>query len=315
MKKLLGILTITLLMGGFLAISNENFLGSTNLQNQARQISFLGLLGIGVALVIISGGIDLSVGSVVCVTATLTTWLVAEHRWSPWTASLLSMGLALLLGLWQGLLVTRVRIQPFIVTLVGLMSLRGVAQVITNGGAVSIGVGHPVFEKLGKGFILGGLPVSTAIMLAVAGVFFFVLHFTVFGRQLYALGNNEEAARWSGVPVEWRRLAAYVISSGIAGLVGVLHCSYLSSIQPSTVGQAYELYAIAAAVLGGCSLRGGEGMVVGVLVGATLMQLIRNAINLQGLSSFWEQPVTGAVILAAALLDVFVYQRGARRKA
>ncbi len=309
MKKVIGTLIFTFLLAGYLTLKNGAAFGSEyNLQNLARLIALLSILAIGEGLVIITGGIDLSIGAIVGYSALLVTYLIGRKDLNPATAILCVLALMGAAGRIQGWLITRLNIQPFIVTLGGMMVLRGLAQVLTGGGAVGPGEGHEMFQNLGGGFILQKIPIPVVIMLAVAAVFYFLMHRTIFGQYLYAIGRNEEAARFSGINVSRYKRLAYFFSALLACLTGILYASYLSSVQTS-FGTAYELYGIAAAVLGGCSLRGGEGTIPGIIIGAALMRLIYNAITLLNIPTDWEFVVIGSVILIAALLEVFVRSR------
>lgn len=311
MKKILGILVFTITLAGYLVIeTGDTFATEYNLKNLTRLIAFLAILGIGESLVITTGGIDLSVGSIVGYTALLLTWLIGTKALHPISASVIVFLIATATGTAHGVLVTKTRLQPFIATLAGMMILRGLAQVLTQGGAVGIGPGHDTFQEIGNGFLFGLFPIPVMIMLLVAAIFTFLMHFTVFGRHLYAIGRNEEAARFSGIHTGRCKAAAYVLSAWLACLTGILYASYLSSVQ-TNFGNAFELYAIAAAVLGGVSLRGGEGTVIGVIIGAALMRIIYNGINLLGISTHTEYAVIGSVILIAALMDAFLHRKAA----
>jgi ribose transport system permease protein len=211
-------------------------------------------------------------------------------------------------GAAQGRMITRLGLQPFIVTLGGMMALRGLAHVLTRGGTTGLGTEHPGFRQLASGTVLGVVPVPVVVLLIAAALVHGLLHHTVLGQALYAIGRSEEAARYSGIDVARCKRIAYTGCAALAAVAGVLYAAYLPSVQPA-FGTAFELYAIAAAVLGGCSLRGGEGSVAGILAGAALMRLITNAINLLGISTHWELAVIGAVIVAAAVLDVVVRRR------
>jgi ribose transport system permease protein len=228
-----------------------------------------------------------------------------------------ALGVALLIGLVQGLLITRLNLQPFIVTLGGMLLVKGVSQTITNGGNISF-LNHP-FRGLGdEGLSLGfaEIPWPVLMFAGVALVATYVLHFTVFGRHLFAIGGNRDAALYSGVPVKRVETMTYVISAGLAGVAGVVYAAYIGQMSHS-VGEGYELYAITAAVIGGCSLRGGEGTVLGVLIGAAIIRVLDNGINMfkihyttakgepavWSLSDNWRNVIIGAVILAAVILD------------
>jgi ribose transport system permease protein len=268
-------------------------------------------------VVIITGGIDLSSGAVVGLSALLVAImagpglpgaLAAFGGGEPLgvgTSVVIVLGLMTLVGALQGRMITALALQPFIVTLGGMMTLRGVAHVLTRGGTAGLGPGHDTFTRLGSGVVLGAVPVPLLVLLAAAAIVHLLLEHTVLGQALYAIGRNEEAARYSGIDVPRVKRIAYTLSAALAAVAGVLYAAYLPSVQPA-FGTAYELYAIAAAVLGGCSLRGGEGTVAGILVGAALMRLITNGINLVGISTHWELAVIGVVIVAAATLDAVV---------
>jgi ribose transport system permease protein len=327
MRKELGMLVAFVVMCGVIAISNPDFHGQDNLQNTTRQIAMLGIFAIGVSFVIITGGIDLSVGSVIGlsgviiarISAPLTeSGLTSGAGYPIWLGIAAALAVALLIGLGQGLLITRVGLQPFIVTLGGMLFIRGVSQTITSGGNISFGTSP--FRDLGdRGIPMGGgfeLPYPLLIFLAVALAATYVLHFTVFGRHVYAIGGNREAAEYSGIPVRRVEATTYVISAGLAGLAGIPYAAYIGQMS-HTVGEAYELAAIAAAVLGGCSLRGGEGTVIGVIIGSAIMRVMDNGINMfkipytdsagvpqtWRLDENWRNMIIGGVILGAVILD------------
>jgi ribose transport system permease protein len=302
-----------------LAAFNSDFWSSANLLNTGRQIAMLGIYSIGMAFVIIAGGIDLSVGSIVGLTGVIIASLVMKSGLSIGLAVFVALLSALAIGFCQGALITRLKLQPFIVTLAGMLLLRGVSQTVCNGGTISFGASS--FRDLAdNGFIqfrgayLLSYPVL--IFLVVIAGSAYLLHFTVFGRYVYAIGGNRDAALYSGIDVKRVELFTYVISAGLAGVAGVVYAAYIGQMS-HTVGTAYELVAIAAVVLGGCSLRGGEGSVLGVVIGSALMKVIENAINLfkinyhdangiqheWRLNTNWQYIVIGAVILLAVILD------------
>jgi ribose transport system permease protein len=324
MKKLLAIVATTAALAVALALTEPRFLSAYNLQNLARLVAFLGLIALGQALVIVAGGIDLSVGAVVGLSALAIAILAGPaplpaalaaflpHPLSVAASAAIVLALAIGVGAIQGVMITRLALQPFIVTLGGMMALRGVANVLTHGGSVGLGPGHDRFRALASGTLLGVVPAPVAVLLAAALLVHAILHHTVLGQSLYAIGRNEEAARYSGIDVARVKRIAYTLCAALAGVAGVLYAAYLPSVQPA-FGTAFELYAIAAAVLGGCSLRGGEGTVFGIVAGAVLMRLITNGINLLGISTHWELVVIGLVIVAAAVLDALVRRREATR--
>jgi len=307
--------------------SNSDFLGSSNALNTMRQIAMLGIYAIGIGFVIISGGIDLSIGSVIGLTGVIIAKVSSSSApglgLSLWIGIPCALGVALLIGLAQGLLITRLKLQPFIVTLGGMLLVRGVSQTVAEGGTISFG--DAPFLQLANGGILSVhgeplLPYPVLIFLVVVAVGTFLLHFTVLGRYVYAIGGNREAARYSGIDVDRVETLTYVVSAGLAGVAGVCYAAYIGQMSQQ-VGVAYELYAIAAAVLGGCSLRGGEGTVLGIVIGSAIMRVIDNGINMfqlpyldeNGAPRIWRLDpnwtfiIIGAVILIAVVLDQLVH--------
>jgi ribose transport system permease protein len=310
MKKILGILALLIVICVVTAISSQSFLTSYNVQNQARWIGLFGILGIGVAFVIITGGIDLSIGSVIGLVASLLPYALNHWHWSPAAAVAGVLLLSVAIGLTHGLLITKMRLQPFVVTLCGLLIYRGMARWITGDETQGFGSEYDGLRRIatGKLAVMGGyhIPYPFLIMLVIAVLAAVLLNRTVFGRYLFALGRNEQAARYSGINTQRMIVLAYVICSTLAGFGGMLFALDINSIQPSGYGDFYELYAIAAAVLGGCSLRGGEGSILGVVIGTAVMRLLNNSINLLGVPSQLEFAIIGVVILAGVLTDELV---------
>ncbi len=303
-KKDFGLLILILVVGSVVALMNPRFLSPINLGNTANLVGLFGIFAIGQAFVIITGGIELSVGSVIALLGVLfVSLLVTYHVWWP-LALVLILILGMVIGLVHGLLITRLGLQPFIVTLCGLLIYRGVARFYTADGTVGFGFGQsfPALEAITVGR-LWGVPVSFIAMLVIAAVMWVVLHRSVFGRYLFAVGKNEEAARYSGIAAGRVIVTAYVICGLLTAISAMFFAMYTRSISPSSHGNFYELYAIAAAVLGGFSLRGGEGSVIGVVLGAVLLQVLQNLVNLLGIPSSLNFAVTGGVILAGVLAD------------
>lgn len=307
MKKTLGITILLILVCVLTALKEPNFLAPYNAGNLVNRISMIAILGLGAALVIITGGIDLSIGSVVGLVGVLLAWLLSVKGWSVPAALAACVVVSLAVGLFHGVLVTRVRLQPFVVTLCGLLLYRGVARSLHGDGTVGFGSSFDSLRWFATGKVpfLGGyaLPVPLLILAVVAVLIGVFLNFTVWGRHLLATGRNEEAARYSGVRTTRYILLAYVLCSLLAGLGGVLFALDVNSVQPDNLGSFYELYAIAAAVLGGCSLRGGEGSVLGVIAGAALMRVLTNAVGVLGVKDQWEFAIIGIVILIAVIVD------------
>jgi ribose transport system permease protein len=292
------------------AAKNPQFLSATNLQNVARLIGIYGIFSLGLGFVIVTGGIDLSVGSIFALLGVLLAIMLTEWHWAAPVAVLATIALGMLLGLLHGLLITRAKLQPFIVTLCGLLIYRGMARLIANDETRGFGAaaGFEGLQTLATGSVLG-VPTPFVLLLIVAAVLWVALHRSVFGRHLFALGRSEEAARYSGIDTRRLTASVYILSGGLAGLASLLIAFYTNSISPSSHGNAYELYAIAAAVLGGCSLRGGEGSVIGILIGTALLQVLRNLIILLNIPSSLDVAVMGAVILLGVLADQLLTRR------
>ncbi|GEP59939.1 ABC transporter permease [Reyranella soli] len=304
LKKDLGLLVLILVVGLVVAILNPRFLSPINLGNTANLIGLFGLFSLGAGIVIITGGIDLSVGSVFALLGVVYIDLLVGWQVSWWLATIVVVLGGVVLGAVHGFLITRLRLQPFIVTLCGLLIYRGVARYYTNDGTAGFEYGQsfPTLEWLAAGRTLG-VPHSFIMFLVVAAVMALVLHRSVFGRYLFAVGKNEEAARYSGIRTERVVAAAYIISGGLAGLSAIYLAMYTRSISPASHGNFYELYGIAAAVLGGCSLRGGEGSILGIVLGAILLQILQNLVNLLGIPSSLNFAVMGGVILIGVVAD------------
>ena len=308
MKKLFVILGVFAVVCAAIGFQNPRFIDGGNLTNLSLRVAFLTLFALGEALVIIAGGIDLSIGSMICFSAITFGGLITWKEWPFAAAAGAAIGVSLLTGLVQGLLVTKVRVPAFIVTLGGLLILRSLCRFVTDDNSVSLGSRYPWFRSLSEAPSGGGVPPLVWIVLGITAVMAVVVHKLRFGRYCFAIGGNVEAARLAGIPTDRIRIATYMISAGLAGLAGILYTSYLPSVQPSSVGNASELYAVAAAVLGGCSLVGGVGLIPGVVVGAALMYVLQNGITLLEISDKLEMTVVGSVILLASVADA-MFQR------
>ncbi|MBC7800213.1 MAG: ABC transporter permease [Gemmatimonadaceae bacterium] len=303
-KKELGLAALLVLIGGITYALNPLFLSGTNLLNMANLIGLFGIFSIGQGLVIITGGIDLSVGAMFALLGVVFVDLLANHEVFWPFAVLAVVAGGLVLGAAHGLLITRFQLQPFVVTLCGLLIYRGAARYYTGDNTLGFGYGTG-FETLswlaaGRSW---GVPNPFLILIAVSVCMAVLLHRSVFGRYLYAVGRNEEAVRHSGINVSAVVAGAYIVAGGLGGLSTVLLVFYTSSVSPSSFGNAYELYAIAAAVLGGCSLRGGEGSIVGIVLGTVLLQILQNLVNILGIPSSLNFAVMGTVILVGVLAD------------
>ena len=312
MRKELGTFVLLVALCIVVAAINPAFLGGANLQNMARLIGMYGIFSIGLGVVIITGGIDLSVGSVFALLGVLLSIMLTEWHLPGALAVLLVIAVGVALGLVHGLLITRLNIQPFIVTLCGLLFYRGLARFIANDETKGFGTGQG-FEwltALATGSLFG-VPMPFILLVVVAAVMWVVLHRSVYGRYLFAVGRNEEAARYSGINARAVVASAYVLAGLTAGISGVLLAFYTNSVSPSSHGNFFELFGIAAAVLGGCSLRGGEGSVIGIIIGAALLQVLQNLVNLLGIPSSLNFAVMGAVILLGVIADQLLSRRSA----
>ena len=303
-KKDLGLLLLIVAVGIVVAAINPRFLLPINLANTSNLIGLFGILSIGQAFVIITGGIELSVGSLVALFGVIFVDLIA-NRGVPWPVALpLIIVLGGIIGLAHGWLIARLKLQPFVVTLCGLLIYRGVARFYTKDGTAGFAFGQnfPSLEFLTAGRF-HGVPNSFIALIVIAAVMWVVLHRSVFGRYLYAIGKNEEAAKYSGIHTNRVVISAYVICGVLTALSAIYFAMYTRSISPASHGQFYELYAIAAAVLGGFSLRGGEGSLIGVVLGTVLLQELQNLVNLLGIPSSLNFAVMGGVILIGVMID------------
>ncbi|SDR53115.1 monosaccharide ABC transporter membrane protein, CUT2 family [Rhizobiales bacterium GAS191] len=304
LKKELGLFILILVVGTAVAVMNPRFISPINLSNTANLIGLFGLFSIGEGFVIITGGIDLSIGSIFALLGVIFVDLLVTYQLH-WLLAVVVVVLAGLgLGAIHGFLVTRMRLQPFVVTLCGLLIYRGVARYYTNDGTAGFEFGQsfPALEWLttGRSF---GVPHSFVMFLVVALAMSVVLHRSIYGRYLFAIGKNEEAARYSGIRTQRIIATAYIICGGLAGLSSIYLTMYTRSISPASHGNFYELYGIAAAVLGGCSLRGGEGSILGIVLGTILLQVLQNLVNLLGIPSSLNFAVMGTVILIGVIAD------------
>lgn len=314
MRKELGTFLILVVLCVVLSILEPKFLGGDNLQNLARLIGIYGIFSIGIGMVIITGGIDLSVGSVFALLGVLLSIFLVEWHLPAAVAVLAVIGISTFLGLINGFLITRVKIQPFIVTLCGLLFYRGAARYIANDETKGFGAasGFETLQSMATGSVIG-IPTPFLLLVAVSIVMWVVLHRSVFGRYVFAVGRNEIAARYSGINSNRVIAAVYVLCGLLAGISGILLSFYTNSVSPSSHGNFYELYGVAAAVLGGCSLRGGEGSILGILIGTVLLLVLPNLVNLLKIPSSLNFAVMGAVILIGVIVDELLRQRQAAR--
>ena len=303
-KKDLGLCALILIVGTIVALINSRFISPVNLANTANLIGLFGLFSIGEGFVIITGGIDLSVGSIFALLGVIFVDLLVTFELHWMLAVVITAALGVVLGAIHGYLITRLKLQPFVVTLCGLLIYRGVARYYTEDGTAGFEFGQsfPTLEWLTTGRSYG-VPHSFIVFILVAIIMGVVLHRSVFGRHLFAVGRNEEAARYSGINADRVTAIAYIICGALAGIASIFIAMYTRSISPASHGNFYELYGIAAAVLGGCSLRGGEGSILGIVLGTILLQILQNLVNLLGIPSSLNFAVMGGVILIGVIAD------------
>lgn len=299
------VFVILLGIGAIFALGSERFLLVDNLLNIALQTSMIAIVAIGMTFTILTAGIDLSVGSVMALAGALAAGLAARQGMATPVAILLALAAGGGVGAINGLLIVRGGVPPFVATLAMLAVARGATLVYTQGRPIA-GLDER-FIWLGNGKVLG-LPVPVLIMLALAFVAYFVLRHTRFGLHVYATGGNPETTRLAGVSTDWVTLMVYVISGLCAALAGILLTARLWSAQPNAA-TGWELDAIAAPVLGGTSLFGGVGSVGGTVVGAFIIGVLSNGLNLLGISSYYQQVIKGIVFILAVMLDLFTKRR------
>lgn len=293
---LLGLILIMVVLG----FASDNFFTLDNILNLLRQVSINALIAFGMTFVILTGGIDLSVGSMLAFGSALTAGILASGM-DPILGVLIGLMAGLAMGAFNGVVITKGKVAPFIATLATMTIFRGATLVYTEGRPITGLSESFTFEMIGKGYVFG-VPFPAILMIVVFFILFFVLNKTVFGRKVYAIGGNEEASVLSGIKADRVKIGVYALTGMLSVLAGIILTSRLNSAQP-TAGTMYELDAIAAVVLGGTSLAGGRGRITGTLIGALIIGVLDNGLNLMNVSSFYQQIVKGGVILLAVLLD------------
>lgn len=303
-KENLGIIAALAVMCIFLAVfpaTSSSFLTPKNLFNILRQISTNMLLACGMTMVIILGGIDLSVGSIIALSGVLSAGCVARYGLPIPVALLVGVLVGLLIGCINGGIIALTTIPPFIVTLATMNVARGLAKVYTGGSPVRVVTKE--WQFLGAGYI-GPVPVPVIIMIVVVIITAFIMNRTKMGRHIYAVGGNAQAAVFSGIKVSKVKFFVHAFSGVMAGLAGIILASRMYSGQP-TAGEGAEMDAIAAVVVGGTSMSGGSGKIGGTVIGALIIGILNNGLNLLNVNSFWQDVVKGIVILLAVLIDYF----------
>lgn len=296
----LGTIAALIILIVFVSVLNPAFLQVNNLLNLMRQLIINGFIALGMTFVILTGGIDLSVGSTLAFTSAIFAGLL-QNGMNTGLAIVITLALGLCLGLLNGLLITKGKLAPFIVTLATMTIFRGLTLVYMDGRPISGPKDNFAFQFLGKGQVFG-IPFQVILFLIVYIVLSTLLNKTSHGRKIFAVGGNEKASFISGIKIDKVKVLVYVISALMAVISGLVLTSRLNSAQP-TAGSAYEMDAIAAVVLGGTSMTGGSGSLTGTLIGILILGVLNNGLNLLGVSSFYQQIVKGVVILIAVLID------------
>jgi ribose transport system permease protein len=300
----LGLIVVLVLIAVFAATQTDAFLTSTNLINVLRQVSVVAVIAAGLTMLMTAGGMDFSMGSNVSVTVAVAAQLIARGH-APWLAIVAAIALSVVIGLVNGAVVTYTSVAPFVVTLATATMLDGLALLVINGMSISIGA---KLDGLGDSTTLG-LPNLLIVAVAVLALTAFTMRYTRFGRDAFAIGGNEDVARLSGIRVDVDKLVLYAVAGAMSGLAGVMLLSRLAAASPGTGGLTLQLQAVAAVVIGGTSLAGGKGSVVGTALGVVLLGLVSNVLNLLQISSFYQQVSVGAVLLIAAVANLLQQRR------
>lgn len=312
LRRLLPLLAATAGLLALFRIFVPNFLATENMLDLVQQIGVNTILAFGMTLVILIGGIDLSVGAVLALVGTVTTFCMMHTAdadgtatglgWPPVLAVLAGAGTAAAFGLFHGVAAAKTEMPAFIITLGSMLIARGLALSFNEGRPMGLPARHATFLALGNGRISDVVPVPVVVMLVLYVLMAALLHFTVFGRHLYAIGSNRLAAQYSGIRVEQREVAVYLLAALLTAAAGLIHTSQLYGAEPAS-GQGFELNAIAAAVVGGASLRGGRGTMTGTLLGAVIIGILDKGLNQAGVHFSLQYVIKGAVILSAVWLD------------
>jgi ribose transport system permease protein len=291
------IVVILLVVGGLI---NPRFLTLENVKIMSRDVAILAIAAVGVGFPILTGGIDLSIGSMIAVGGVMVAYFMMNMNLPIIPSVILTLLLAIVVGLIHGLFVTKLKMHGFLITLVTMGVARGAVLVITGAFPIS---GLPYeFNWLGQGYLFDLFPIPVVVLAVVAGLTYYLLRYTYIGRQIYAAGGNVEAARFSGVNVDARIILCYVISATCAIIVGMIQAGRMSMGHPGS-GEGYELLAIAACILGGISFMGGEGGIIGILIGAALIGTLQNEMVMLNVNPYWHKIVISIVLLMAVTFD------------
>ncbi|MBQ4610458.1 MAG: ABC transporter permease [Clostridia bacterium] len=303
------IIIFVLVFVGMSLLAPDTFLTTKNITNVLRQGAVYAIMAVGMSYAIMIGGIDLSQGSVLAVVAVTVAMIMKEGEGSVMLAVLAGLGIGAAIGLLNGVLIGYLDVPAFIATLGTMYGMRGMALILTN--AAPIGANYEPFRVLGTGYFLG-IPIPVYLVAAVAIVGQFILTKTATGRYILAVGSNAEASRLSGINVRKTKVIAHVLSGVAVAIAAIMYVSRLGAAQP-TAGDGYELEAVCATVIGGTSILGGEGSIVGSAIGAIIVMILRNGMVLLGVSTYWQQLIIGLVLVIAVILDIFRKKADARK--
>lgn len=291
-----GVLVVFVLLFAVSCMLSDRFLQTSNLFNILRQISMFGILSVGMTFVIVSGGIDLSVGSIIALVCVITANMVNDHGIIP--AILVALFVGALVGLINGVGIAYGKLQPFIMTLGTMYMASGAASIYTNGTPISI---KGNFSKIGNSMLFNTIPLPAIYFIVILIAAYLVMRNTRFGRHVYSIGSNKEATRLAGVDVKKVTLSVYILSGVLAAVTGIIFAAQMASGSP-VAGEGYEMNAITAAVVGGTSMSGGKGNLLGTFLGAVIMGILSNIMNLCGVSSYWQTVLTGLILVVAILV-------------
>ena len=291
-----GVLVVFVLLFAVSCMLSDRFLQTSNLFNILRQISMFGILSVGMTFVIVSGGIDLSVGSIIALVCVITANMVNDHGIIP--AILVALLAGALVGLINGVGIAYGKLQPFIMTLGTMYMASGAASIYTNGTPISI---KGNFSKIGNSMLFNTIPLPAIYFIVILIAAYLVMRNTRFGRHVYSIGSNKEATRLAGVDVKKVTLSVYILSGVLAAVTGIIFAAQMASGSP-VAGEGYEMNAITAAVVGGTSMSGGKGNLLGTFLGAVIMGILSNIMNLCGVSSYWQTVLTGLILVVAILV-------------
>lgn len=291
-----GVLVVFVLLFAVSCMLSDRFLQTSNLFNILRQISIFGILSVGMTFVIVSGGIDLSVGSIIALVCVITANMVNDHGIIP--AILVALLVGALVGLINGVGIAYGKLQPFIMTLGTMYMASGAASIYTNGTPISI---KGNFSKIGNSMLFNTIPLPAIYFIVILIAAYLVMRNTRFGRHVYSIGSNKEATRLAGVDVKKVTLSVYILSGVLAAVTGIIFAAQMASGSP-VAGEGYEMNAITAAVVGGTSMSGGKGNLPGTFLGAVIMGILSNIMNLCGVSSYWQTVLTGLILVVAILV-------------